>query len=89
MESGKTTVSKVKIRQKLGYGLGHVFNDLSVAMWSTYTLLFYSKVLHFDNKSAGVVMLVGQVTDGIASALGKLPKTSRGRAPRFFWREYI
>ena len=29
---------------QLGYGLGHVLNDLCASMWFTYLLLFYHKV---------------------------------------------
>ena len=28
----------------LGYGLGHVANDICASMWFTYFLLFYQKV---------------------------------------------
>ncbi|KAK7075195.1 Major facilitator superfamily domain-containing protein 12 [Halocaridina rubra] len=52
---------------KLCYGVGHVMNDLCAAMWFSYILLFYSKVLEFDASMAGVVMLVGQLADGLST----------------------
>ena len=35
----------------LGYGVGHIFNDICASMWFTYLLLFFQKVsliLQFD-----------------------------------------
>ena len=31
-------------RLKLGYGMGHILNDLCASMWFTYLLLFFHKV---------------------------------------------
>ncbi|KAK9497934.1 hypothetical protein O3M35_003832 [Rhynocoris fuscipes] len=52
---------------KLGYGVGHVLNDLCAAMWFTYVLIFYTLVLGFGAVNAGVVMLVGQIADAAAT----------------------
>jgi len=64
-----SNVPRVTFRKKLGYGLGHVLNDLCASMWFTYLLLFYHKVLEFDNNYAGVVLLVGQVADGLSTTI--------------------
>jgi len=69
MESAVTSVPGVTFRKKLGYGMGHVLNDLCASMWFTYLLLFYHKVLEFDNNYAGVVLLVGQVADGLSTTI--------------------
>jgi Na+/melibiose symporter-like transporter len=52
-----------------GYSVGHVHNDLCSAMWFTYLLVFMESVLHFDAKTAGLLLLIGQVTDAIATPL--------------------
>ncbi|XP_068236544.1 major facilitator superfamily domain-containing protein 12-like [Palaemon carinicauda] len=52
---------------KLTYGVGHVFNDLCASMWFSYLLIFYEKVLQFDPTMAGLVLLVGQVADGLST----------------------
>ncbi|XP_023336394.1 major facilitator superfamily domain-containing protein 12 [Eurytemora carolleeae] len=52
---------------KVGFGLGHVLNDLCASMWFTYLLLFYHKVLYFNNSYAGVILLVGQIADGLST----------------------
>lgn len=52
---------------KLSYGVGHVLNDLCASMWFSYLLIFFHKVVVFDNFSAGVFLLVGQIADGLAT----------------------
>ncbi|KAK8747739.1 hypothetical protein OTU49_016567 [Cherax quadricarinatus] len=54
---------------KLSYGVGHVFNDLCASMWFTYLLIYYEKVLLFSSTMAGLVLLVGQVADGISTPI--------------------
>jgi Na+/melibiose symporter-like transporter len=57
---------------KICYGLGHVWNDLCASLWFTYLLLFMKFALGFDENSAGVLMLIGQVADAIATPLAGL-----------------
>lgn len=52
---------------KLCYGVGHIFNDLCASMWFSYLLIFYEKVLEFDPITAGLVLLVGQIADGLST----------------------
>ncbi|KAH7709410.1 Protein F16H11.1 [Aphelenchoides avenae] len=52
-----------------GYATGHVFNDLCASMWFTYLLAFLEKVLLIDHPKAGLLMLIGQVTDAISTPL--------------------
>ena len=37
-------LGKLSLARKLGYGLGHVANDLCASMWFTYLLLFFHQV---------------------------------------------
>ncbi|XP_061588685.1 major facilitator superfamily domain-containing protein 12a [Cololabis saira] len=55
--------------QRLSYAVGHFLNDLCASMWFTYLLVFYHSVLGFNNTNAGVLLLVGQVADGICTPL--------------------
>jgi len=57
----------ISLRQRLGFCLGHVLNDLCASMWFTYLLLFFHRVLQFDNVYAGVIMFTGQIADGIST----------------------
>ena len=60
-------MSQLRLGQRLGYGLGHVLNDLCASMWFTYLLLYFHQVLNFDNNYSGVILLVGQLADGLST----------------------
>ena len=49
------------LRTKIGYGVGHVLNDLCSAMWFTYLLIFFHHILRFNNTLSGIILLIGQV----------------------------
>ena len=56
-------------RTKIGYGCGHVFNDMFLATWFTYMLLFLVNVVQMSSVNAGVILFIGQISDGISSVL--------------------
>ena len=45
---------------KAAYALGHVFNDITAAMWFSYTLLFLQMVLGMSPALSGVMLLIGE-----------------------------
>ncbi|XP_014253572.1 major facilitator superfamily domain-containing protein 12-like isoform X3 [Cimex lectularius] len=51
----------------IGYGMGHLLNDLCSALWFTYSLIFYSLVIGFSSVFTGVIMLIGQIADALAT----------------------
>lgn len=51
------------------YITGHVLNDLCAACWFNYLLYFLVNVSQVSNATAGAVMLLGQLADGIATPL--------------------
>ncbi|XP_053503260.1 major facilitator superfamily domain-containing protein 12 isoform X1 [Ictalurus furcatus] len=55
--------------RRLSYAVGHFLNDLCASMWFTYLLVYYHSVLGFQNSYAGVLLLVGQVADGVCTPL--------------------
>ncbi|TRY56806.1 hypothetical protein DNTS_004082 [Danionella cerebrum] len=55
--------------RRLSYSVGHFLNDLCASMWFTYLLVFYHSVLGFQNTNAGVLLLVGQIADGVCTPL--------------------
>eukprot|EP00088_Acartia_fossae_P035283 TRINITY_DN36317_c0_g1_i6.p1 TRINITY_DN36317_c0_g1~~TRINITY_DN36317_c0_g1_i6.p1 ORF type:complete len:503 (-),score=44.66 TRINITY_DN36317_c0_g1_i6:227-1705(-) len=57
----------MNLKTKFGFGMGHVLNDLCASMWFTYTLVFFSKVIYLDNTYSGVILLVGQLADGVST----------------------
>ncbi|XP_066518087.1 major facilitator superfamily domain-containing protein 12a [Hoplias malabaricus] len=61
--------SSLTMPQRLFYAVGHFLNDLCASMWFTYLLVFYHSVLGFKNNNAGVLLLVGQIADGVCTPL--------------------
>jgi Na+/melibiose symporter-like transporter len=62
------SISTLSLVQKLGYGIGHVSNDLCSTVWFSYTLLFFKYVLVMPTE-AGSYMMLGQLTDALFSAM--------------------
>ncbi|KAL0279182.1 UNVERIFIED_CONTAM: hypothetical protein PYX00_000792 [Menopon gallinae] len=58
---------KLKFSQKLAYGVGHVLNDNSAAVWFSYTLLYFQVVMGMPQVLTGSLLLVGQVMDAVAT----------------------
>lgn len=59
----------LSLSTKFCYGVGHVLNDLCASMWFTYLLIFFEKVLQFPATLAGVILLVGQLADGVSTPI--------------------
>ncbi|KAM9475015.1 major facilitator superfamily domain-containing protein 12 isoform 1-T2 [Clarias gariepinus] len=66
MPEGARTLPPVR---RFTYAVGHVLNDLCASMWFTYLLLYYQSVLSFRDSTAGLLLLVGQIADGVATPL--------------------
>ena len=54
---------------KISYGCGHVFNDMFLAMWFTYMLLFFVSIVQMSSTHAGIVLFAAQMGDGISNVL--------------------
>ena len=59
--------TKLSLLQRCGYGVGHIFNDMCASMWFTYAILFFHTVLRLPNLYAGMLILIGQTADGLAT----------------------
>lgn len=66
MSEDKTTL---KFFEKIGFSLGHVYNDLCAGIWFSYTLLFMQGVLLMPGPEAGAMVMLGQVGDAIATPI--------------------
>ncbi|XP_050539812.1 major facilitator superfamily domain-containing protein 12-like isoform X1 [Daktulosphaira vitifoliae] len=53
--------------QKVCYGLGHVFNDITATIWFSYTLVFFQKVVGMSSTMAGFFLFFGQIIDAIST----------------------
>ena len=58
------------------YAVGHFSNDLCVSAWFTYVLYYVQDVVKLSPMIAGLVMLSGQIADGIATPLVGLASDS-------------
>uniref|UniRef100_A0A182Q0R5 Major facilitator superfamily (MFS) profile domain-containing protein n=1 Tax=Anopheles farauti TaxID=69004 RepID=A0A182Q0R5_9DIPT len=61
--------STLRMCEKIGYGLGHVYNDLCAGIWFSYTLLFMQGALGMPAAEAGAMVMLGQVGDAIATPI--------------------
>lgn len=62
-------LSTLTVCQKIGYGLGHVFNDLCAGVWFSYTLLFMQGCLSIPAEEAGALVMWGQIGDALATPI--------------------
>lgn len=57
----------LSLKTRLSFSVGHVLNDLCASLWFTYLLVYFHLVLKFDNTLCGIILLIGQVADGIST----------------------
>ena len=66
--------------QKLSFSGGHILNDMAASLWFTYLLVYLESTLYLSPSSSGIVMLSGQIADGLATPLmGLLSDSLHGR----------
>lgn len=49
----------VQTRQKVAYGFGHVFNDITATIWFSYTMVFMQDVVGMSPTMAGFLLFFG------------------------------
>ncbi|XP_039666515.1 major facilitator superfamily domain-containing protein 12 isoform X2 [Perca fluviatilis] len=59
----------LSVCRRLCYAAGHFLNDLCASMWFTYLLVYLHSVLGFQSTYAGVLLLIGQIADGVCTPL--------------------
>ncbi|XP_049443452.1 major facilitator superfamily domain-containing protein 12 [Epinephelus fuscoguttatus] len=59
----------LSVCRRLCYAVGHFLNDLCASMWFTYLLVYLHSVLGFQSRYAGVMLLIGQIADGVCTPL--------------------
>ena len=57
----------ISTKNKLAFSLGHVLNDICACIGVTYELVFFHKVLQLSNMYSGLLVLIGQVADGLST----------------------
>ncbi|XP_070765427.1 major facilitator superfamily domain containing 12b [Enoplosus armatus] len=59
----------LSVCRRVCYAAGHFLNDLCASMWFTYLLVYLHSVLGFQSTYAGVMLLIGQIADGVCTPL--------------------
>jgi len=68
--------------RRIAFGTGHVLPVLGAAMWFAYNLTFFTKVLKLPPKSAGTIILIGQVAGAVSTPfIGVWSDQSRCKYP--------
>lgn len=68
---------------RLSYAVGHFLNDLCASMWFTYLLVYLHSVRAYSARGAGLLLLLGQVADGICTPIvGYEADRAAGRCAR-------
>ena len=83
---------RTPLARRLSYGVGHVLNDLVLAVWMSYILVFQTKVLGLSNQSSGIFWMTTSAFDAIlAMAVGyscdniSIPYLSKFYGRRKLW----
>ena len=57
---------EICMKTKIGYGSGHVYNDIAANAGAGYGLLYYTTVVGLSNVNAGLIFLIGNIVDAVA-----------------------
>ena len=68
------------------FSVGHVLNDMAACCWFTYLLIYLENTVLFHPGEAGVIMLSGQIADGIATPIVGLLSDSSSCMTVLGWR---
>ncbi|XP_073994692.1 major facilitator superfamily domain-containing protein 12-like [Rhodnius prolixus] len=78
--------NRLKVFEKLMYGLGHVHNDLCAALWFSYGLIYFQIATNPNGILPGLLIFIGQVTDAaITPVVGYIVDLS---SPRIYWHAF-
>lgn len=68
-DAGPGPPRTLSLATRLSFAVGHFLNDLCAGMWFTYLLLFLHSVRGYSSRGAGLLLLLGQVADGLCTPL--------------------
>ncbi|XP_039984136.1 major facilitator superfamily domain-containing protein 12 isoform X2 [Xiphias gladius] len=69
MEQFVSPDRSLSVCKRVCYAAGHFLNDLCASMWFTYLLVYLHSVLGLRSTYAGVMLLIGQIADGVCTPL--------------------
>ena len=56
---------RTPLKQRISYCTGHIFNDLCSAVWFTYFIVYFNKVVGLSTTETGLLFLIAQGADAI------------------------
>lgn len=56
---------RTPLRQRISYCTGHIFNDLCSAVWFTYFIVYFNKVVGLSTTETGLLFLIAQGADAV------------------------
>ncbi|WP_332633489.1 glycoside-pentoside-hexuronide (GPH):cation symporter [Halalkalibacter flavus] len=62
-------MAKLKLKEKMSYGLGDAANNLTFSMVSTYLLIFYTDVFGITAAAVGTLFLVARIFDAFTDPM--------------------
>ncbi len=82
--------TKISLREKIGYGLGDAGTNIAWRTMSTFLLVFYTDVYGLSAASAGLLLLVARLSDGVTDLImgmiGDRTNTKKGQfRPWILW----
>lgn len=64
-ENASKLKDRTPLRQRISYSTGHIFNDLCSAVWFTYFIVYFNKVVGLSTTDTGLLFLIAQGADAI------------------------
>ncbi|KAF0991650.1 hypothetical protein HZS_5677 [Henneguya salminicola] len=61
--------NSLSLKSKIGYGIGHFYNDLCANMWFSYILLYMTKIIGLTPLNSGILLAIGQIADAFATLI--------------------
>ena len=60
---------RLPLAQRLCFSIGHLFCDLQTVAWSSYLLLYFTKVVGLSSKLVGAIWVCEKLLDALSSFL--------------------
>lgn len=57
---------EISMKTKIGFGCGHIYNDIAGNAGFSYGLLYYTSVVGLSNVHVGFIFLIGNIVDAVA-----------------------
>lgn len=66
MENNKSTVSRLSLKERIGYGLGDFSCNIIYIAMTAYLLFYYTDYAKVSAGAVGIIMLISRIFDGVS-----------------------